>query len=271
MSAGVTRARSPAITSARFPLSPCPCTTSEAFATTPRPYAAWAVVEPLGPQPGTRLRSPSCAGQPSATRRRPRRVATQRRRSSAGEGQKNEAAGRKRLMVEVYAVKSADSSPSRPKETAASDSTAACHLPNFPLAEVPDGADESDNVELHHSGRGGTLRHRAQAPLRLGRGARPDGLRDRRGVSGARFVVLKGGWRAWSGRWASSCSTLQTRDHGYTEVSPPLLVRDEAMFGTAQLPKFRDDQFRGELRTPAFRLISGQKKILLLGMSRIHR
>ena len=53
----------------------------------------------------------------------------------------------------------------------------------------------------------------------------------------------RAGSRAWNARSGNSCSTCIRADHGYTEVAPPLLVRDEVMFGTAQLPKFRDDQF----------------------------
>ncbi len=62
-------------------------------------------------------------------------------------------------------------------------------------------------------------------------------------LSGARFVVLKGHMARLERALASFMLDLHTGTHGYTEVSPPLLVRDEAMFGTAQLPKFRDDQF----------------------------
>src|SRR3954447_16482143 len=63
-------------------------------------------------------------------------------------------------------------------------------------------------------------------------------------LSGARFVVLKGGLARLERALAQFMLDLHTTEHGYTEVNPPLLVRDEAMFGTAQLPKFRDDQFR---------------------------
>ena len=70
-------------------------------------------------------------------------------------------------------------------------------------------------------------------------------------LSGARFVVLKSGLRGWNARSANSCSICIRREHGYTEVNPPLLVRDETMFGTAQLPKFDDDQFLRRERLPA--------------------
>ncbi len=62
-------------------------------------------------------------------------------------------------------------------------------------------------------------------------------------MSGARFVVLKKGLARLERALGQFMIDLHTNEHGYTEVTPPLLVRDEAMFGTAQLPKFEDDQF----------------------------
>ena len=63
-------------------------------------------------------------------------------------------------------------------------------------------------------------------------------------MSGARFVALKGGLARLERALMQFMLDLHSEQHGYTEVNPPLLVRDEAMYGTAQLPKFRDDQFR---------------------------
>ena len=62
-------------------------------------------------------------------------------------------------------------------------------------------------------------------------------------MSGARFVVLKGALARLERALGQFMLDLHTGEHGYVEVSPPLLVRDQAMFGTAQLPKFREDQF----------------------------
>ena len=62
-------------------------------------------------------------------------------------------------------------------------------------------------------------------------------------ISGARFVVNKGALARLERALAQFMLDLHTGEHGYTEVNPPILVRDEAMFGTAQLPKFREDQF----------------------------
>src|SRR5205814_2118440 len=63
-------------------------------------------------------------------------------------------------------------------------------------------------------------------------------------LSGARFVVLRGALARLERSLATFMLNLHTEEHGYTEITPPLLVRDEAMFGTAQLPKFAEDQFR---------------------------
>ena len=62
-------------------------------------------------------------------------------------------------------------------------------------------------------------------------------------LSGARFVVLKSGLARLERALGQFMLDVHTREHGYTEVTPPLLVRDDVMFGTAQLPKFADDQF----------------------------
>ncbi len=62
-------------------------------------------------------------------------------------------------------------------------------------------------------------------------------------LSGARFVVLKRGLARLERALGQFMLDLHTGEHGYSEVNPPLLVRDDAMFGTAQLPKFKDDQF----------------------------
>jgi seryl-tRNA synthetase len=118
-------------------------------------------------------------------------------------------------------------------------------IPNRPLAEVPPGADEDDNVELRRVG---------EKPL-FPEGFKPRehfeigealGLMDFEAaarLSGARFVVLKGKLARLERALAQFMLDLHTDEHGYQEVAPPVLVRDAAMFGTAQLPKFKDDQF----------------------------
>ena len=123
---------------------------------------------------------------------------------------------------------------------------ALAQIPNLPLDDVPDGKDENDNVEHHRFGAKRDYAFRAEAAFRTWRGARPNGFRDRGQASGARFVVLKKGLARLERALGQFMLDVHTSEHGYTEVSPPLLVRDEVMFGTAQLPKFRDDQFSRE-------------------------
>src|SRR5271169_1355939 len=118
-------------------------------------------------------------------------------------------------------------------------------IPNLPAADTPDGKDEHDNVELRRFG----------APPRFPNSFVPKehfeigealGLMDfetAAKLSGARFVVLKGALARLERALEQFMLDLHTGEHGYTEVEPPVLVRDAAMFGTAQLPKFEDDQF----------------------------
>ena len=117
-------------------------------------------------------------------------------------------------------------------------------LPNAPAADVPVGASEADNAELR---RHGGVRNFEFAPRdHVDIGAQL-GLMDfdrAARMSGARFVVLWDDLARLERALASFMLDMHTREFGYREVSPPLLVRDEALFGTGQLPKFADQQFR---------------------------
>jgi seryl-tRNA synthetase len=120
---------------------------------------------------------------------------------------------------------------------------ALAQIPNLPLDEVPEGKDASDNVEHH---RFGAKREYGFAPkqhFELGEALGQMDFEAAAKLSGARFVVLKGGLARLERALGQFMLDLHTTEHAYTEVNPPLLVRDDAMFGTAQLPKFRDDQF----------------------------
>jgi len=117
-------------------------------------------------------------------------------------------------------------------------------LPNLPAEEVPDGPDESANRVLRHYGE---PPHFDFAPLSHETVGERLGMMDfgRAGkLSGARFVVLRGALSRLERALGQFMLDLHTTEFGYTEVSPPLLVRDEALFGTSQLPKFAEDQFR---------------------------
>ncbi|MFC3711976.1 serine--tRNA ligase [Sphingoaurantiacus capsulatus] len=116
-------------------------------------------------------------------------------------------------------------------------------LPNIPVAEVPEGSDEAGNQLVHTRGEKRDLGFEPRdhdaigAPLGLDFDAAA-------AISGSRFAVMKGGIARLHRALGQFMLDLQTREHGYTEVMPPLLVRDEAVFGTGQLPKFADDLFR---------------------------
>ncbi len=109
---------------------------------------------------------------------------------------------------------------------------------------MPDGKSADDNVEHH---RFGARRDYAFAPKQhfdLGEALGQMDFETAAKLSGARFVVLKKGLARLERALGQFMLDVHTSEpHNYTEVSPPLLVRDEAMFGTAQLPKFEDDQF----------------------------
>src|ERR1700732_3129019 len=116
-------------------------------------------------------------------------------------------------------------------------------IPNLPLDDVPDGVDEHGNVQRHIFG---AKRHYAFAPKPhddLGGALGYMDFEAAAKLSGARFVVLKKGLARLERAIGQFMLDLHTGEHGYTEINPPLLVKDEAMFGTTQLPKFEDDQF----------------------------
>jgi seryl-tRNA synthetase len=117
-------------------------------------------------------------------------------------------------------------------------------LPNLPAEDVPDGPDETANRVLRHHGEAPRFDF---APLSHEAIGERLGMMDfaRAGkLSGSRFVVLRGALARLERALGQFMLDLHTTEFGYTEVSPPLLVRDAALFGTSQLPKFAEDQFR---------------------------
>jgi seryl-tRNA synthetase len=118
-------------------------------------------------------------------------------------------------------------------------------IPNLPLDEVPDGADEHGNVEHHRFGakRDYPFTNKLKQHFELGEALGQMDFESAAKLSGSRFVVLKKGLARMERALGQFMLDLHTNEHGYAEVAPPLLVRDEVMFGTAQLPKFADDQF----------------------------
>jgi seryl-tRNA synthetase len=117
-------------------------------------------------------------------------------------------------------------------------------IPNVPAADVPEGADESANKELRRVGEPPRHNFAVKDHVALGEAL---GMMDfaRAGkLSGARFVVLSRQLARLERALAQFMLDLHTKEFGYAEVAPPLLVRDETAFGTGQLPKFGDDLFR---------------------------
>ncbi len=117
-------------------------------------------------------------------------------------------------------------------------------IPNLPEASVPDGKDESANVEQHRRGTPRTFDFPVRDHVELG--ARDGGLDGEAGalLSGARFTVLRGGIARLHRALAQFMLDLHTGEHGYTECNVPLLVNPEVMQGTGQLPKFEEDLFQ---------------------------
>jgi len=116
-------------------------------------------------------------------------------------------------------------------------------IPNLPLDEVPEGADEHGNIERHHFGAKRNYAFATKPHDDLGEALGFMDFAAAAKLSGARFVVLKNKLARLERAIGQFFLDVHTGEHGYTEVNPPLLVRDDAMFGTAQLPKFEDDQF----------------------------
>jgi len=119
-------------------------------------------------------------------------------------------------------------------------------IPNLPADDVPEGEDEAGNVELRKVG---TPKSFDFTPLEHDALGEKLGLMDFAAaarISGSRFVVLKGALARLERALGAFMLDLQTGTHGYTEVNPPVLVRDNALLGTGQLPKFEEDLFKTE-------------------------
>ena len=116
-------------------------------------------------------------------------------------------------------------------------------IPNIPLPSVPDGKDEHGNVEVRRWGVKPEYNYTPLQHFDIGEGLKLMDFEAAARMSGSRFVALKGALARMERALAQFMLDMHTNEHGYQEISPPILVRDNAMFGTAQLPKFADDQF----------------------------
>jgi seryl-tRNA synthetase len=155
------------------------------------------------------------------------------------------------LKAEVAALKDAGPELDAAQKTADEAlNKALAEVPNVPLAAAPDGADEHDNIVYRTHGQkpeeqGGRLFgvDNLKEHFEIGEALGQMDFEAAAKMSGSRFVVLNRGIARLSRALGQFFLDTHTQEHGYDEVMPPLLVRDDAMFGTAQLPKFRDDQF----------------------------
>jgi seryl-tRNA synthetase len=175
--------------------------------------------------------------------------AAQERRNAASKNigaamKAGDAALAKALKIEVGELKeSLAVIETEEREAIAALDEALAEIPNTPLDDVPDGRDESGNVELRRVGEPPHFNFEPKEHFEIGEALGLMDFETATKISGARFVVLTGPLARLERALSHFMLDLHTREHGYTEVNPPILVRDAAMFGTAQLPKFEDDQF----------------------------
>jgi seryl-tRNA synthetase len=117
-------------------------------------------------------------------------------------------------------------------------------IPNVLDDDVPDGADEDDNREVRIVGNVPDLGFEPKEHFEIGEALGLMDFETAVELSGSRFVILKGALARMERALANLMLDIHTEEYGYTEISPPLLVRDEVLFGTGQLPKFADDLFQ---------------------------
>ncbi len=150
-----------------------------------------------------------------------------------------------KLKAEVSAIK--DQLPAAEEEerqVTAELNDALSRLPNIPFDDVPVGSDETGNVEKHKWGNKPGWNHKPLEHYEIGEALGYMDFEAAAKIAGSRFTVLKGQLARLERALGQFMLDVHTQEHGYTEVHAPLLVRDDAMFGTGQLPKFSEDLFR---------------------------
>ncbi|GAB4518804.1 MAG: serine--tRNA ligase [Amphiplicatus sp.] len=172
---------------------------------------------------------------------------TRRNAASKAIGQakaKGDEAEAQRLMAEVESIKAQlPAAEAEQKRYLEQLNALLAELPNLPAPDVPGGADEAANVELRRWGEPRQIAG-AKEHFEIGESLGQMDFETAAAMSGARFALLKGGLARLERALASFMLDLHTSEFGYEEVVPPLLVRDEAVFGTGQLPKFAEDLFQ---------------------------
>ena len=150
------------------------------------------------------------------------------------------------LMARVAELKSAlQEAEDEERKLKAELEKALAVLPNIPLADVPEGVDEDDNQEIRQIGEVGGS-NAATQHFEIGEALGQMDFEVAATLSGARFVVLRDDLARLERALGNFMLDLHTSEFGYREINPPVLVRDDAVFGTGQLPKFSEDLFRTE-------------------------
>jgi seryl-tRNA synthetase len=150
-----------------------------------------------------------------------------------------------RLKAEVAEIKtSLPAAEEEERELTAALNDALSRIPNIPLDDVPVGKDEHDNVVTRVVGEKPRWNHAPKEHFEIGEALGYMDFERAAKLSGSRFTVLTGPLARLERALGQFMLDLHTGEHGYTEVSSPLMVRDEAMYGTGQLPKFAEDLFR---------------------------
>jgi len=151
------------------------------------------------------------------------------------------------VMTEVAALKDKMTEAEAAEQALARELEAILvSIPNLPAEDVPEGLDEKSNREERVVGGKPNFAFQPKQHFEIGEGLGLMSFEDAAKLSGARFVVLKGMLARLERAIAQLMLDLHTGELGYTEVSPPFLVKDAALFGTGQLPKFAEDQFKTE-------------------------
>jgi seryl-tRNA synthetase len=150
------------------------------------------------------------------------------------------------LMAEVADLKSAlQAAEDDERKLKAELEAALSVLPNIALPDVPEGLDEADNLEVRQVGAVAGINNAAQH-FEIGEALGQMDFEAAAALSGSRFVVLRHDLARLERALGNFMLDLHTSEFGYTEVNPPVLVRDDAVYGTGQLPKFTEDLFRTE-------------------------
>ncbi len=149
-----------------------------------------------------------------------------------------------KLMAEVEAIKAETPKlEAAEKEKREALKAVLAALPNLPSNETPDGADEADNVEVRRVGEPREI-NEAREHFEIGESLGQMDFETAAKMSGARFVLLSDQLARLERAIANFMIDTHTQEFGYKEMSPPVLVKDDALFGTSQLPKFAEDLFR---------------------------